>query len=235
MTRHRFVYLMAAAVTAGLAVASEADAAFGNFNYATSVAAASGAAIPATPGNPASGDHNSVVVDIGNGNSITFAGNFDTSSTGINGTLPGGAMVNFANAIFTPASDNNTVTPYTVSYNIVVGVTDIAGGDTHFFDFTGSLKGNANGNSGSPPTGSGVNGSFFNFAVNPTSIPYTLGTYNASAPGGTGPGSSGLAGQGVVTGLFTATAVPVPSSVALLGLGGLGLLGYARRRGAAAR
>jgi hypothetical protein len=219
----RLLTIVGAIAGLALMTSGRAEAAFGNFQYVTGVAAQNGAVFPANPPVLAG----PIIVAIGNGNTLTFSGN--NSILPIDSTLPGGANINFGDVAFTPDVANATLTPYTVSYNYTVALKDVDGGDVHNFNFVGMIQGQAIG--GANPA---VNGNVLNFSVSPSSIAYLLGTYSAINNGGTGPGSSGgVLTNGTLQGNIQ-SAVPEPASLTLMGLGALGLTALRRRRAAKA-
>src|SRR4051812_24226791 len=90
------------------------------FDYTPTVNVATAPTLPANP--PGFG---AAVIGIGNGNSLTFTTN---NAAGIDGTLSGGADINFGNIIFN-ASASNAVTPYAVNFNYEISITDQPSGD----------------------------------------------------------------------------------------------------------
>ena len=154
------------------------------------------------------------------GTTVALAGRADTNLSGNN-------TVNFADLMVT----STTVAPATDTvndaYTLRITITNPTGGaTTGVFTVTGTLTGTANSTSSvidntyftNTPATQTIGGTGFSINVGPmglTNVFYQPATVNGAA--------GGLGGQ-ILAG------VPEPASVALLGLGGLGLLAVARAR-----
>ena len=153
---------LAALCGACLLSAAKLEAAMGDFTYATSVAAANSPTVPSAP-SPFPGGPATTLLDIGNGNSLSFVG---TNTPDVAGAaFPGGADINFGRVDFLPDAGNATVTPYNANYNFTVQLTDVASGDQGVVNFTGAIRGNAAGGASAS-----INTETFSFAVAPQQL-----------------------------------------------------------------
>jgi hypothetical protein len=167
------------------------------FDYSATVNAATSPTLPANP--PGFG---AAVIAIGNGNSLTFTTN---TAAAIDGTLSGGADINFGNIIFN-ASGSNTVTPYAVNFNYEISITDQPSGDVGTVNFTGQVNGTARG------TPRAINSTITNYAVAPQQLILGGSSYLISVTSVIGPGSFF---DGVLQGNIQIVPVPEPSSIVL--------------------
>jgi len=218
-TRHLIKAAMG--IAALLLPAAGANAAF---IYSTTVSVANSPVLPSPPGVVS----NSFA--IGNGNTLTFIGSSIPSSAPADPTVPGGADINFGTIRFDPASDNSDNTDFNVNYNFQVTITDLVTNTSQIVNFTGNLTGTASGNENN--SGASINSSLTSSGVSPTMLDFGNGNvYILTDKGGVGPGSSGVGiTDGKLQGNVSMQAVPEPSSVALLTIGGLAFGLTARRR-----
>jgi hypothetical protein len=209
MSVQRSLLLAAAILAFGLFAGSEAKADF--FGYVSTVNVATAPTLPANP--PGFGSSN---IAIGAGNSLTFNG---SAAALIDGSLPGGANINFGSVTFNPGA-TSTVVAYDINFNYQVTIIDsLATSGT--VNFTGELKGFARG------TPEAINGVFLNYAVNPTTLVLDGKTFTISLGVNTSPGSNT---DGILQGNVKITAVPEPASMTLIGLGGICFHAFNRRR-----
>jgi hypothetical protein len=209
MAAPRGLHLVVAFLAFGLLVGSEAKADF--FAYSSTVSVANAPTLPANPPGAAS-----AVSVLGAGDTLTWN---TSSAANINGSLPGGANINYGSVVFGPGATSTVVT-YDINFNYQVTITDSLG-HSGVVNFTGELKGVAR---GAPQA---INGTFLNYAVNPTSLVLDGKTFLISLGVNTSPGS---VNNGVLQGNVQITAVPEPVSLALVGLGGICLHAFHRRR-----
>jgi len=218
MVSRAAVWLLGLAGLLSLAPASKAEW----FEFSTSVTLSG----PTTPGGGTiSGTTFNTGVD---GNKVTLNPrdslfvNFHT-----NGNAPGTDIV-FSGIDATSAGQSSTPTNVGFNYTYVVTITDFATKTsttplgTGTFTITGRLQGRMGNNQ--------VNIDNLNFAVSPATLPiggalYTVTVNNNGGYTAPGPNFSGALGAHI-----SATAVPEPASMALVGLGGLGAFGMFRRR-----
>jgi hypothetical protein len=220
--------LLALMTFAGLALliptATRAD-----LMYTASVAAQSGS-VPGAPAAAPSGPA-SVNVDLGNGNTLRFTAN--SSVLPIDPTTNFGADINFGNVQFLPSTNVDATQNFDVFYNYTVVVTDELTHATQTTNLTGEIKG---GVSGGLVNGVTIASTVTGLGASPDTLTFATPTGDivVTNKGGTGPGSA------LIDGVFQANlkgirAVPEPSSIALVCLGGLGLVAGLRRRRSASK
>jgi len=200
----------AALLLAGLVWVQNADAAL--FDYSASVNAATAPTLPVNP--PGFG---SAIIAIGNGNSLTFTTN---SATGIDGSLDGGADINFGTIVFNP-SGSSTSTPYAVDFNYLIQITDIDSGFVGIVNFTGEVSGTARG------TPKAINSKITDYTVSPHELILGDNKYIVSVTSVIGPGS---AFDGVLQGNIQVVAIPEVSTLVLGGMGAFACVGMVRLR-----
>lgn len=222
MRMRNLLVMTALAVGLSLGTQTDARAAFGDFSYSTFVSATS------TPPPPTPTTTTASVTQ--GGVEVTLTG---LPSPAPANALPPGTDIVFGNiAVNASALANGTTQAISIAYDFRVTVTDLGTpNSTAFNDITGMLGGSVT------RTASGT----FQFNITNTYLPtnYTIppsgafpsGTIyqvfaNAFTPPGGNPGTFGAH--------VTANAVPEPSSVVLIGLGGLGAVFALRRRRARA-
>lgn len=191
----------ASLLLAGLVSVQNANAAL--FDYAASVNVATAPTLPSNP--PGFG---SAIIAIGNGNSLTFNTN---SASGIDGSLDGGADINFGTIVFNP-SLNSTSSPYAVEFNYLIQITDVDSGFVGLVNFTGEVSGTARG------TPKAINSKITDYTVTPGELILGNNKYIVSVTNVIGPGS---AFDGVLQGNIQVIAIPEASTLVL---GGLGML-----------
>jgi len=215
--------LVVAAVT--VATGQQSWASVGDFQYSTVVT-------PATPINPSS--------TIGGPGSQVVQTSAQASLSGVlsSTAIPTGTDIVVGNV---QVSDLGTGSAYTDSYSqaisVAVTIKDFDSGLSKVFTFSGMLSGTVSSAGTIPLT---VSAQFANpFSIlSPLSISQMIGatTYTVSidltkdfaAPGAPVAGGSGT--LGTYTFHVASSAVPEPASVALLGVGFLGAIGFVRRR-----
>jgi hypothetical protein len=201
--------LSASIAVIGLARPAEAGPIF---DYVSSVNVASAPTLPSNP--PGFG---TAVIAIGSGNSLTFATN---GGSGIDGSLMGGADINYGTITFN-AGASSTIVSYAVNFDYAVTITDQPSGQSGTVDFTGRIAGLAKGSPGA------INSAILDYAVGPTTLALGDSIYTISIGPSVGPGSffaGVLQGNILVT---PNTAIPEPGPAVL---GGIGLLVLCRRR-----
>jgi hypothetical protein len=183
------------------------------FDYVSTVNAANAPTLPLNP--PGFG---SAIVAIGNGNSLTFTTN---NATGIDGSLNGGADINFGNIIFN-AGGNNTQTPYGVNFNYEVTITDQESGLSGTVNFTGLVSGTARGNPRA------INSAISNYVNTPSELILGTSKYLIGVTTVIGPGSFF---DGVLQGNIRVVPVPEPSTIllGLVGVAGLAVVGLRKK------
>src|SRR4051812_42335621 len=181
------------------------------FDYTATVNVATAPTLPTNP--PGFG---AAVIAIGNGNSLTFTTN---TAAGIDGTLSGGADINFGNIIFN-ASASNTVTPYAVNFNYEISIVDQPSGDVGTVNFTGQVSGTAR---GAPRA---INSTITGYTAAPQQLILGGSNYLISVTSVIGPGSFF---DGVLQGNIQIVPVPEPSTL-ILGLAAFAALGLAAIR-----
>jgi len=209
----RVVLALAAMAALGFALARPADANT-TFFYASSVNAAFAPTLPTNP--PSFG---AAVLGLGPGagaGSLTFTPNSGTGP--IDGSLPGGADINFATITFNGGSDS-TVAAFAVNFNFLVTFTDEASPFSGTVNITGQIAGSAQG--GDRPA---INSTITNYAVSPSSLEIGEGAgkaiYTVSVGPAVGPGSFF---DGVLQANIRVVPIPEPTSAVLVGLGLLAL------------
>ena len=204
---------LASMLLAGLAWVPNAEAAL-IFDYTASVNAATAPTLPTNP--PGFG---AAVIGFANSNSLTFNTN---SATDIDGSLPGGADINFGTIVFNP-SLNNVVSPYSINFNYEIVITDQDSGLFGSVNFTGNVSGTARG------TPKAINSKITDYTVGPQELVLGNNVYVVSVTSVIGPGS---AFDGVLQGNIQVTAIPEASTLVLGGLGamtGLGIVTLRKR------
>ena len=194
--------VVATVAALSMATGTEAQAAFGVFNFASTI------------NSPAGGVH---VLPGGNSsfNYTTNAGN------GVNGALTGGADVIIGRVDFNPGATPTTFTPYTSSFDYSVTVTDVDSGDSGAVTATGTFQGMYVGGGNAA-----VNAQLIGYTVAPSVLNLGGTTYVISTAASAGPGSSD--DLGVLR--LNVQAIPEPGSMALVGVGIVGLMGLRWRR-----
>jgi PEP-CTERM motif len=210
MSVQRGLRLALTLLAVGCLAGSQAKADF--FAYTATVSVATAPTLPANPPGLASAN-----IPIGLGNSLTFN---TTAALLIDGSIPGGANINYGSVTFNPGP-TAAVVAYDINFNYEVKIFDSLS-TSGTVNFTGELKGFARG--GANPA---INGVFLNYAVNPAVLILDGKTFTISTGVNTGVGSNA---DGVLQGNVKITAVPEPASIALVGLGGFCLHSCNRRR-----
>lgn len=146
------------------------------------------------------------------GVTFTFAG-----STGTNLDASFGAVANYGSVSFTGTSGT-----FSGSYDFQVTFKDVSSGLTQVVDFTGTYSGSVN--------AGGSSNVIFSTAT-PSVSAFTLGgsNYMLSHNQSSSPQLGGTGNAGTFSVLVTASSVPEPASIALLGMGGFGAIGLFRR------
>jgi hypothetical protein len=203
MLQKRFLTLAALAVASILAAGSHVQAAPGDFTY-TSTAVDP---ITHTPLSPPT------VTSTSGETTVTLLG-----STG-GGTTP--TQIVFGNSSITSTAPVTAPDSFSLDYAYEVAITDTTSGLTGSVFLQGTLSGKA------ASTASLV----FNTYTAPLSGTVTLGNqvYTVTDFAFTPPSVAGAL-PGSFSAFVTSTTVPEPTSVVLLGLGGVGALGLLRRR-----
>ena len=208
MRIQRALVLLASLAVLGLAAGRPAEAG-PIFDYTSTVNAATAPGVVTNPPG-----FSTSVIAIGSGNSLSFTTN---NGSGIDGSLPGGADINYATIVFN-ASANSTVVAYAVNFNYAVTITDELSGETGTVNFTGQISGSAK---GSPRA---INSTITSYAVGPGVLALGDSYYTVSIGPSVGPGSFF---DGVLQGRIEVTPIPEPASAVLVGAG---LLALCRRR-----
>jgi len=226
-----------AVIVVGLATnASTASANFFEFSSSITIGATSGIATIAPGSNVAS--PGTITLTTTNGSVVTFTANQrSTVAAHLNGNPNPvtGSNANFGSVGAVPAAV--PVDTISIAFTYTVTITDFTAANTPLanangtgtIQFTGLLSGDIGGGGvglqftnviaipntgvGSPPAG---------IVFIPSAINCLAQPYSATAPDGIV--------NGVVAATFTATTIPEPTSMTLLGLGGIGLIGGYRRR-----
>ena len=189
--------LTALAAVAALAFAPSANAAFGDFTYATSITAPSG-------GGPVNGSPSGIA-------SLMFNA---VSPTGMFSAAGLGTDIQLTDVVLTSTATAGTAS-FSVPLDFVVSITDSASGGIETIEFKGTLSGSV---TTGTPAASNLSLTLTLLTVTGNTIPggvsYTVtGTnYLPPSPIGTNGSSSGGIGLHV-------RAVPEPASMALLGMG----------------
>jgi len=195
----------AAVAVALLATGSNALAAFGDFSYTTTI----------TP-----------AVTTGTGSELDLIS--VTTPQFSNAAAPGGTNSTVAFSQLLDLAPGGVYSDsYNVPYTITMTLTNTNSGGTDTFTITGSMIGTI-----SSTDGSTVSSNFNSSTIDPILVfSKTIGdaVFTLSAPVLTPPGAPLDNGTGLVgTFVVTVSAVPEPSSIALMGLGVLGLVGVGR-------
>ena len=193
---------LATAVAALSLPTTEARAAFGVFNFASTVTSPAGGTVIMPGGNSA----------------LSYTGN---SGNGVNGALTGGADIIIGRVDFNPGATPTAFTPYSTPFEYSVTVTDVDSGLSDVVTASGTFTGTYVG--GPNPA---INAQLIGYTVAPTVV--TLGgtPYAITTAASAGPGSS--VDPGVLR--LNVQAIPEPGSMALVGLGAAALAGLQWRR-----
>jgi hypothetical protein len=222
MHRRRVFFIAVAATAFGLGIVSKTQAEALDFNYVATVSAVNGTTPPPAPGVP--GTSASSVILTNSGNTLTYIAN---TGAAIDPAVPGGADIDFGNIQY--SNTGLGMGTYQTAFTYTIQLEQVAHPGT-FATYT--IQGTQSGFDSGRPAGSINTNSPFVFTVLPPQTQLLGGTpYTLSFKFAAGPGSSGKLG----TLTANVTAVPEPTSMALMGLGGLGSLGlFYRRRKASA-